>query len=444
MKNIYRLLLSLAAVATLTTSCLKDEDDEIQRNPECVITQFSVNDIDSDVTIKLANGKDTTITKTIGGSNISFNINHIKNEIYSVDSLPNWTDLTKVVPRISSTGYVYVKQHNDETFKQFASDSIDFTKPVKFLVIATDGVSTKEYTAQIFKKDGETDSLKWTAVSNADLQLEGTHRTVVLDDRIYVFHEKDGTPLVTSTSFLSEGASWRNPAELTCDKGNVDWNSVIVFGGHLYALNTDGNICRSTNDERGTTWTTVTDRTFQKLLATDGIYIYAADADAIYATDDLQTWRECGKSNLDMLPQTCITSVSYTSRTNPALRNAVMGGLTPQNNDNAVIWYKVSSANTSIDQTWNYIQVTAENNYGCPKLENMSMTYHNGQIFAIGGNNEGIYISEDNGISWHLQTSKKLLPAEVAGHNTPASITAGNGHLWLIQSGGKVWRGKIG
>ncbi|MBO5749902.1 MAG: hypothetical protein J6R36_03030 [Bacteroidaceae bacterium] len=445
MKNIYGLLLSLAVMAALATSCMKD-DDEIQSSPECVITKFTVGDIDTEVSIKLASGKDTIVTRTIGGSSVAFNIDQINNKIYSVDSLPSWVDISGVIPTINSTGYVYIKEGDETDFHQFVSgtDSVDFTKQVKFLVIATDGVSTKEYTAQIFKKDSEADSLAWKTVDGADLQLEGAHRTLTLADRIYVFSESEGQAVVTSSSFLSEGASWRKPAQLTCEQGSVDWNSVVAYDGYLYALNTEGHICRSTNDERGETWSVVSDRVFTRLLGTDELYLYACDESGIWGSADLQNWAECGSSDLDMLPETNIATVSYVSKTNPAMRNAVMCGLTSANSDNAVVWYKVSSANESINQKWNYVQVAADNVYACPKLDNLSIICHNAEMYAIGGNNAGIYVSADNGISWHLQTKKKLLPAEVTGQGTPASMVAGNGYLWLIQSGGKVWRGKIG
>lgn len=445
MKNIYGLLLSLAVMAALATSCMKD-DDEIQSSPECVITKFTVGDIDTEVSIKLASGKDTIVTRTIGGSSVAFNIDQINNKIYSVDSLPSWVDISGVIPTINSTGYVYIKEGDETDFHQFVSgtDSVDFTKQVKFLVIATDGVSTKEYTAQIFKKDSEADSLAWKTVDGADLQLEGAHRTLTLADRIYVFSESEGQAVVTSSSFLSEGASWRKPAQLTCEQGSIDWNSVVAYDGYLYALNTEGHICRSTNDERGETWSVVSDRVFTRLLGTDELYLYACDESGIWGSADLQNWAECGSSDLDMLPETNIATVSYVSKTNPAMRNAVMCGLTSANSDNAVVWYKVSSANESINQKWNYVQVAADNVYACPKLDNLSIICHNAEMYAIGGNNAGIYVSADNGISWHLQTKKKLLPAEVTGQSTPASMVAGNGYLWLIQSGGKVWRGKIG
>ena len=444
MKNIYVFLLSLVTAGLLVTSCIKDED--IQTQPECVITDFSINDIETEVTIQLADGRDSIITRVIGGESIRFNINQIENKIYSVDSLPKWADITGIVPKVSTTGYVYVKEASDSTFRYFASgnDSIDFTKPVKFLVMASDGVSSKEYTAQIFKRESETDSLVWRPVEGVDLQLEGKHHSLVFADRIYVFSENDGTPTVTSSSFLSEGASWRKPEPITCKQGIINWESVVSYGEKLYAINSDGKICHSTNEERGVTWTVASERTFTKLLSADKNYIYACDDNAIWASTDLENWKECGSYDLDMLPTSCFASISYPSKTNPSISMSVMGGLTASNEENAVLWFKISSDDENLDQKWNYIQVTEENLYGCPKMENLSMAYYKNEIYAIGGNNEGIYISADNGISWHLQTKKKMLPAEITGQSAPASIVSGNGYIWIIQSGGKVWKGKIG
>jgi hypothetical protein len=301
MKNIYVFLLSLVTAGLLVTSCIKDED--IQTQPECVITDFSINDIETEVTIQLADGCDSIITRVIGGESIRFNINQIENKIYSVDSLPKWADITGIVPKVSTTGYVYVKEASDSTFRYFASgnDSIDFTKPVKFLVMASDGVSSKEYTAQIFKRESETDSLVWRPVEGVDLQLEGKHHSLVFADRIYVFSENDGTPTVTSSSFLSEGASWRKPEPITCKQGIINWESVVSYGEKLYSINSDGKICHSTNEERGVTWTVASERTFTKLLSAVKNYIYACDYNAIWASTDLENWKESGNYDLDML-----------------------------------------------------------------------------------------------------------------------------------------------
>ncbi len=438
MRNIRIFWLSLCA-AMVVSSCIKEDD--IETSPLCYITDFSVGDINTDITMKLANGNDTIITKTIGGEEIYFNINQVQKTIWSVDSLPNWVDLTKVIPTVSSSGYVFIKESGDETFMPFNNgvDTVDFTKPVDFMVMATDGISTKTYTAQIFQHEDETDSLVWNKVSGTDLTLEGKHRTLLLGDRIYVFAESNGSPSVTSSSFLSEGASWRKVAVLP---EGIDWQSITVFNNKMYAINAEGNICSSTNDERGETWNVVSDQKFTRLLAADNLYLYAYDGEKIMGTTDLQNWIVCGNSDLNMLPEGSVTSMSYQTKTNTSLYTAVMGGVNANNSDYAVMWYKISSLDESTNQLWSYIQVTADNPYGLPALDNLSMVHHDRTLMAIGGDYKGIYSSKDNGITWRLQTTNKLLPKDMP-KDVPASMVIGNGYLWIIQSGGNVWRGKL-
>ncbi len=438
MRNIRILWLSLCA-AMVVSSCIKE--DEVETSPLCYITSFSVGDIKTELTVKLANGNDTVITKTIGGDEIYFNTNQIQKTIWSVDTLPNWVDLTKVIPTVGSSGYVFIKESDDETFMTFNNgvDTVDFTKPVEFKVIATDGISSKTYTAHIFQHEDATDSLVWNKVSGVDLTLEGKHRTLLLEDRIYVFAENNGSPSVTSSSFLSEGASWRKTAALP---EGIDWQSITVFNNKMYAINTEGYICSSTNDERGETWSVVSDQKFVRLLSADNLYLYAYDGEKIMGTTDLQNWIACGNSDLDMLPEGSVASMSYQTKTNTSLYTAVMGGLNANNSDKAVMWYKISSLDESINQSWSYIQVTADNSYGLPALDNLSIVHYDRTLMAIGGDYEGIYLSKDNGITWRLQTTTKLLPEDMQ-KDAPASMVIGNGYLWIIQSGGNVWKGKL-
>ncbi len=450
MKNISVLLLSLC-MAMVVVSCV--EDEEIVTSPECYIVGFSVADIDTEVTIKKADGSDTVIVRTIGGDDIDFNISQVKNTIRTVDSLPNWVDLTKVNPTISSTGYVYIKQEGDTDFRPFVNgnDTVDFTKKVNFMVVATDGVSTKTYTAEMLKRIGEADSLVWTKVSGADLKLNGNHRSVVIEnadtlrndngtvyrvaDRIYVFAENGGAPTVTSSSLLTDAASWRDTISL---QAGLDWQSVTAFKGHLYAMGSDGIIYKAS--DRGATWTAATEKAMVRLLCADNIYMYAYDGVSIVASRDLQTWTACGSADLDMLPQTCISSACYPTKTNTSLDAVVMMGLNAENTDNAVVWYKISSANESLTQDWAYVAVTEENEYPCPRFDNMSMTRYGNELWMIGGDCKAIYTSKDNGISWHLQTEKMSLPE---GLGAQVSMVTAGGNLWLISSGGEVWRGEM-
>ena len=184
----------------------------------------------------------------------------------------------------------------------------------------------------------------------------------------------------------------------------------------------------------------------ERLLAADAYYLYAYDGHAIIGTTDLVQWEQQGMTDLDLLPETCIASTSYSSKTNGDIQTAVMVGLSSQNSENGVSWYKVSSLEKATNQDWAYIQVTRDNPFGMPHFNHLSITYYDGSIFAIGveeGVYKYLYRSDDNGISWHPLTAKYPLPQGLDAENGAASIVATEKDIWIIQENGKVWKGSI-
>ncbi|MCM1313543.1 MAG: DUF6242 domain-containing protein [Bacteroides sp.] len=453
MKNIFYFLATLLLAVCAFSSCIKSDD--IATAPECYISSFSVADIKSAVTTKNSSGEDTIVYRTIGGNSVYFNIDQVRNTIISVDSLPVWTDLSRVVPTVNSYGYVYYKHETDSLFMPLlsGSDSIDFTSPLDFLVIGTDGFSTKQYSVKINKSETEADSLVWKKIEGSDLQVAGAHKLLYFDNRLYVF-TSDGTyATVTSSPLLSEGRSWSVPAEIVCPgNGSIEYNSVTVFHDRLYALGTDRKIYMSTSESKGTTWEKASEKEVASLLGADKYCLYAYDGIAIMATDDMMQWKESGAVNLNMLPQTCISTVAYDTRTNTTLQNVVMAGLNGNDSQHAAVWYKISSSDPNSNQKWDYINVTEENEYGCPKLEGLCILRYKDMLLAIGGRNmaddsatayECIYRSNDNGITWKKVTSKIMLPENVIGKDVATSIATDGTNIWLVRDGGEIWQGRI-
>lgn len=451
MKTIIYNIVAYAVVALAVTSCLKDE--ETVTSPECSITSFTVGDIKSGIKTTAKDGSDSTYYKTLDGDDIYFNIDQIKNRIDGVDSLPSWTDLSRVVPTITSDGYIYVREKGDSLFSYFnsGSDSIDFTSPVEFMVVAYDGLSTKTYTARMYKSTNNVDSLVWTNVASNNLKLNGYHKSLVYDERIYVFAKTDSGMTVTSSSLNSNGRTWTTPVVASGDGAALDYSSVLKYGDKLYALDADGSLYTSDSQSLGKEWKKATDKTFERLLAADNTYIYAYDGSEIVSSADLNTWTGCGDADLDYLPTSSLSFASYTSKTNGSMNALSLVGLS-DNSDNAVVWYKVSSPNSMSNQDWSYMKQDDGNEYVCPKLENLSIVRYDNRLFAIGGKSltddssvaySGVYASDDNGLSWRLQTEDIGLPAALSGQNVPVSITTDGTYVWLIQSGGSIWRGII-
>ena len=428
-------------VLVFVSSCIKD--DEVENSPTCVITSIAVNDITTYLTTKASDGTDSLYTRTISGSNVKFNIDQINGRIYSIDSLPSWTNLKRVVASFSYVGELYAMWGADSTYYPISNgkDSLDLSTPLDLLVIATDGISSKHYTAVIYRYTANADSLLWTGPDYFDFQPTSNPKLIAANDQLYLFADQNGKP---SMSYRDVDSSlWHSYPELTTTATHLDCQSVQYYNGKFYALDTDGTIYASTD---GMTWDAASTRTVQKLLAADRFFLYAFDGSQIIATTDLNTWTANGSRHLDMLPEQFITSTAYNTRTNSSLQVNVMAGVASQNVDNAVVWYKIAAKEQASNQQWDYITVSSENQYPLPALNNLAIFHYNDALYALGGDNKTFYKSDDNGITWRQVTEYQFPPTSLKA-NKPVSIAVSGDHIIMIQVGDEgtatMWKGKI-
>ena len=440
--TLWSMLLLITTAFTLA-SCMGEE--ELETAPECAIISFSVNKITSHVITQQydseGNATDVVTTKTILGKDIPFNIDQVNGRIYTVDSLPNWVDLTKVIPTFVCQGNVYAKllPDNDMYFSLTSGkDSINFSKTVELMCVSTDGLSSKRYMVDIYKHRVNTDTLRWKA-STSNLAITGESKVYSTAEKVFVFAKDDAGNDVSTVANSNNCTQWSAPATIP-----VDFNSIVMFGEKFYGLSQDGYIYYAT-DEQATVWEQAADKKVARLLAADEHYIYAYDGQSIIGSSDLSTWSVQGSEELEMLPETSNNSISYPSRSNDQFQIAVMTGISSNNSNNGVTWYKMTSKDDN-NQEWSYIQVTPDNAFGLPRLNNLSTTYYKGAIYAIGsesGKYKYLYRSNDNGIAWHPLTELHPVPADLDAANGAASIAAVGNQLWIIQENGKIWQGSI-
>lgn len=401
----------------LITSCLNTND--VEKTSECAITAISIADIKSTIHTTAYDGTDSTYTRTMSGKEIRFNIDQINGIVTTIDSLPNWVDLTRVVPTITCYGTPCYMNPTDSVYYAFANgaDSLDFSAPANILIIGTDGQSYKKYTVKINKRVADSDSLLWTFKENVD--LKGDFRLVQNNGKTYFFQK--------------------------CD--TIDFQSATAFNGMLYALNSDGIVCRS---EDGRTWK-ATSLAAEKLLASDNYHLYAlaevGNGMEIVQTADLTSWTGCGSANIDKIPSGNISSVAYSTKTNQSLQNVVMIGNPADKTSKYVpVWYKLSAPDAENDQNWNYIGFAPDNQFTLPVFTQMSNIFlYRGTLYVIGDGK--IYSSVDNGISWRELQKKMILPADFSKERQCGVVTEGN-YIHLFQSGdeevpGKEWIGKF-
>lgn len=443
-KMIFRCLMAsfLILMTQALASCMKDE--ETVSSSECAITSFSVGSISSQVTIKKydsnGNATDTTVTRTITGSEILFNIDQVKGKIFTVNELPNWIDLTKVVPSFVSNGNVFGQVGIDSLYYVLSSgkDSINFTKPVSIVCVGYDGVSSKSYTVEMKKSSKDLYTMEWEE-SKSLLNMKGLEKVFKDASSTYVFG-KDANGKNVYSFFRADIAS---SGEGEMPNADLDCSSVTEYDGNFYALDSDGCICCANPFEVGKEWKKVSEKKVQRLLGADSMRLYAFDGNAIIGTSDFSEWKEYGNADMDMLPESCLDINSYASKTNKDMAIVVMTGLTSKNAENGVAWYKVTSMDENIDQDWSYIQVTKDNKYGLPLLANLSVARSKGALYAIGAKNgayECFYKSDDNGITWHaLSLSSYPLPEGLSIEGGRAVLLGSDDCLWIMQENGNVW-----
>ena len=424
----------LAAVIGLAASCISD--DEVDSTSECFINGFAIKDITSTLHTLTKEGIDSTYQLTIGGSNVKFNIDQVNGRIYTVDSLPSWTDLSRVVPSIGYSGNLYVMIDSVYYPITGSGDSLNMTQPINLIVVSTDGTSIKHYTAEISLATVNTDSLLWTRLTDSNIQLTEVKRLTTFAEKMYAFGTYGSNEaLCTST----DGENWTTPQPLSTD---ISTNSICTLGTLFYATDTDGIINTSTDGEN---WN-ASSQAVERLLGADNFCIYAIKEGKIMATTDLNQWYTAGTKNLDNLPQSCVSLITYPTHTNPNLMVDVMAGLNPTQN-NAVTWYKVSATETSgSNQQWDYISITSENNYALPALDGLTICHFNNALYATGGTNKHFYRSDDNGITWH-QVTRYQFPPQDMRTNVTATTLVWNGNVWMMQATEagpvSVWRGKL-
>lgn len=437
--------MALLLIITTLPSCLKN--DEEQTSSTCAIVSFSVGNITSYVTEKKydtnGNARDTLVKRIVSGSSIYFNIDQVNNLIHVVDSLPHWINLTRVVPSYSSYGQVLLKASGGEDLYsslRSGTDSIDFSDKVELLCVSTDGTAKRTYTVDIYKHKVATDTLKWrTSASN--LNITEPTKAFYVDGSVYLFAKNSGSESIVTYADENDPTVWSAPVTIP-----VDHASINLFGNNFYGLGDDEYIYRAAPEQVDGTWEKAADRTVKRLLAADKYRLYAYDGSAIVGTSDFTQWEEQGMDDLDMLPETAINSSSYASSTNDQLQIAVMSGLSSNNSENGVTWFKISSTDATTDQPWSYIQVTPDNAYGMPILNHLSVTCYNRSLYAIGmeeGEYRYLYRSDDNGITWHPQTRKATVPTDLDATNGTACIVTVDKNLWIIQENGNVWHGSM-
>ena len=463
MKRIIQCLAILFSGTFLLASCLSDDsDNNFVYYDDTAITSFSLGTVNQYLHTLSSEGEDSVYKVEVTGSNYKFYIDQLKREIYNPDSLPLGTDAAHVICNVGSknSGTVVIKNVDSDTLSYYSSsDSVDFTQPREFRVYSIGGAYYRSYTVKVNVHKEDPDSFRWNALPvESRFTAMNDMKAVALNGKVMLFGS-NGTATETYFTETSGNGSWTAVTPNITLSADA-YKSVTVKDDMLYTLN-NGEIIASAD---GQTWTAVTQAAGQtgvaQLIGAGSRKLYAMGADGmpLSSGDNGATWSTDNVGgDAAKLPAYSAGMASFALATDKSSERIIMAGNPADDaftaDSVAMVWSKIEEYTPgSVQHSW--MECNEENNYQLPRLSNLKMTRYGDVLIAMGGSPLGtstakafekIYVSEDNGLTWHTGDSYVMPEGFTNGSsNTFAVAVDGDKCLWIICGGnGQVWRGRL-
>lgn len=477
------LLAVFFAATSIMTSCLDNDVEQITYTSETSITGFSLGTLHIDRVGKDKNGEDSAYVDTLDCSNYPFTIDQINRTITNKDSLPVGTYIDKVITNITYDAGVlaYKPKGSDNDTIWTSTDSIDFTEPVEFKVYAYSGVEGKPYKVTINVHKQEPDTISWKKFDNNPFSAGNLseQKAVYANGKVYVFGKNgNGTHIEFSDVSDDNPNSW---TPVTTNITDVDTYSATAWAGNIYFLAGGTNKKLYKLDANTNDVTPVGAETFEMLIGGNDIKeeLYAVInkisndgvSNSVSHTYKNGVWTE-DANPFTLFPAgkpffSNTTTASYNSDITTTIALCNNPGTT-DNDTTALVFNRMSS-----DNKWEErIQ-----NLPLPNLENVTMIYYDGKLYAFGGKSKKpevkpfsqFYCSTDNGLCWRPVTECMAFPAEVPDTENPnreyinfpnlydthhgnyscavtpklENGTSRGNFIWIVWEDGSICRGRI-
>ena len=426
------LIAVLFAATSIMTSCVDNDVEQITYTSETSITGFSLGTLHIDRVGKDKDGKDSAYVDTLDCSNYPFTIDQINRTITNKDSLPVGTHIDKVITSITYDAGIlgYKPKGSDRDTIWTSTDSIDFTDPVEFKVYANSNVEGKPYKVTINVHKQEPDTISWKKFDNSfsDRSLLSEQKAVYANGKVYVFGKNEnGTHIEYSDVSNDNPTPW---TPVAINNTDVDTYSATAWAGNIYFLaGTNKQLYKL--DVNSNDVTQVSTETFEVLIGGNDTKeeLYAVInkisngvSNSVSHTYKNGVWIPDSTDPSTQLQfpikkpffTTTITA-SYNSNITTTIALCNNPGTT-DNDTTALVFNRMSS-----DNKWEErIQ-----NLPLPNLENVTMIYYDGKLYAFGGGYGEIkpfsqfYCSTDNGLCWRPVTECMAFPAEVPDTENP-------------------------
>lgn len=428
------------------TSCLGDSEETVPASTVALLS-FSINDLKTQHTETLDNGKDTTYTIVTKTSLTPFTIDQERGLVYNSDSIAYGTDVTRVLASISADGKVYYYKDEEKVWYS-KEDSIDFTHPVEFTVVSDDENYTRDYliSVNVHKVDPTKTAWKQLEGANFPAGLFSEQQAVIRDGQIYVFGHDENGKFYTTSTVADDGILWSEPVQWTGIEEGADCSSITLFDGMFHVL--AGNTLYRSGD--GIAWEATAAGGIDCLLAVTSeeqpVAWGVVEGKFAYSSDML-VWNTAGQAVQGMGKR--VAYFSEPLNTNPYIHRTIVVAASDVLTDTcAKVWSKLSA-----ETEWVEVKPAQDNPYKCPNLENLAVISYRDRMYAFGGKSIGqrdvplkafgaCYESRDNGVTWRERDEAFKLSENFAGRDEAFSTVVDHkDRVWIIWSrSGEVWR----
>ncbi len=392
----------------LFVSCNKDNNNQTVISEEAVITSFylysdSIKDI----------------------SNYKFTIDNDSMLIYNYDSIAYGTEVDSLAfvlnPRFHK---VYINDSID--YYTLAGVYLDFTKEVKFTVVAADEIESADYRVRVNVHQVDPDTFIWKSVN--DRVFEGdalTAKAVYVNERFVYLAVVDGKLLVNKSA---NGSSWLSvlPKDLDVDLAKLNLNNLVVTDDCMY-VEEDGRLYKSVD---GTAWSVVdaTGVEVDRLLFAMNDKVYAATISNHIARLDAGVWSDLGELPVGFPVEG--GAVLVADAPSGKSRVFVVGGIDKEGNYLSSVWSSEDGVYWS-DMTGGKEQFT-------PRAYAAVAQYGEGLMLFGGKDTAGKVVedaqlfSKDYGMTWSEPKAKTVVDSLYVPRYEHSVVVTPSGYIYLI------------